>query len=720
LRATTRRGHRARVLSGRLLVLACLIAPLVAFPGDAGAGAVTATDNFARANGSLGSNWTDMTDGGLAIVNQAVAGTNAGGSSGDIRTAETYGSDQYSQVAVTSTQLSGGQWIGPAVRAQAGGQDLYVGIYFWNSGSPELMLFLRDNGNWSELGLPYPVSPLAAGTTLTLTAVGSTLTFSDNGTVALTANDPTLSGGAPGIMAYGTPRAGNWAGGNAAGGSGTTTTTTPSTTTTTTTPSTTTTTVPGTTTTTPSSTTTTGGGTTTTVPSTTTTTTPGGPSGGATDNFARANGSLGPNWTDMTGGGLAIVNQAVAGTNAGGYSGDIRTAESYGSDQYSQVTVTSTPLSGSQWIGPAVRAQAGGQDLYVGIYFWNGGSPELMLFLLNNGTWSELGAPYPISALAAGTTLTLTAVGSTLTFSENGTVALSAIDPTLSGGAPGIMASGTPTAGNWSGGNAGFAVTSQGIDANGVQTYDVQSPDNGYGIQTLRVLRPTNPAAGMKHNFLFVLPVEGGTGTTYGDGLATMQALDAEDEYNLTIVEPTFTSEPWYADSSTDPNLQYESFMTTELAPWVDQNLATSGTEQNWLIGFSKSGYGAQDLILKNPNVFALAASWDFPADMSTYNQDGSGPAADYGSQANFAANYELTQAFIDAHKTPFLTQNRIWIGGYSLLGQDVTDYSNLLTSEKVLYTMGPWVNLAHSWDSGWVAGALAGLHQDSIQLTGP
>ena len=58
----------------------------------------------------------------------------------------------------------------------------------------------------------------------------------------------------------------------------------------------------------------------------------------------------------------------MQGTNAGGYSGDIRTAESYTSDQFSQVQLTSTQLTGSQWVGPAVRAQAGGQDLYVGIY----------------------------------------------------------------------------------------------------------------------------------------------------------------------------------------------------------------------------------------------------------------------------------------------------------------------------------------------------------------
>ena len=60
--------------------------------------------------------------------------------------------------------------------------------------------------------------------------------------------------------------------------------------------------------------------------------------------------------------------------------------------------------------------------------------------------------------------------------------------------------------------------------------------------------------------------------------------------------------------------------------PWIKQNLATTGHEQTWLIGFSKSGLGAQDLILKHPDLFTLAASWDFPADMATYDGLGSDP----------------------------------------------------------------------------------------------
>ena len=58
--------------------------------------------------------------------------------------------------------------MGPAVRAQNGGQNLYLGLYFWNNGTPQLMLFKRQAGNWTELG-SSPTAPLAAGTQLRLT-----------------------------------------------------------------------------------------------------------------------------------------------------------------------------------------------------------------------------------------------------------------------------------------------------------------------------------------------------------------------------------------------------------------------------------------------------------------------------------------------------------------------------------------------------------------------
>jgi hypothetical protein len=524
----------------------------------------------------------------------------------------------------------------------------------------------------------------------------------------------------------------------------------------------------------------------------------------ASDDFNRADGSLGANWADIGDGGLSISSQVVAGAS-GGTAGDIRTGESYGSDQSSQVEVTATQLTGGQWIGPAVRAQNGGQDTYLGIYFWNNGNPVLRLYKRNAGSWTQLGASYSCGPLAAGTKLKLVAVGSRISFQQDGTERIAVTDTSLSGGAPGIMSYGAATADNWSGANAtsagtytvggtvsglsgtvvlqdnggdnlsvssngpftfstslsdgtaynvtvqtgpagqnctvssgsgtvasanitnvtitctdgvaGIQVQYQNTDANGVVSYDVTSADDGNAPQVLRVLNPTNPAPGVPHNFLYVLPVEAGLGTTFGDGLETLRTLDAQNQYNLTIIEPSFAVEPWYADSASDANIQYETFMTKDLVPWVTQNLAITGNEQNWLIGFSKSGIGSEDLILKHPGLFTLAASWDFPADMSTYDQFGSGSADAYGTDANFQANYRLTPAFLDAHKAPFLSNNRIWIGGYEAFQTDMSDYNTLLTSEGIAHTTETPQPMAHRWDSGWVPIALAALRQDSMNL---
>ena len=370
--------------------------------------------------------------------------------------------------------------------------------------------------------------------------------------------------------------------------------------------------------------------------------------------------------------------------------------------------------------GRQCAVQDSGQDGYVGIYSWNNGSPELLLFGRTGGTWDQIGAAFMCGALPAGTSLRLMVVGSTLSFLENGVERIAGYDPTYTGGDPGIMVNGNGHVGSWSGGTAGFEVHYLSSDANGVQSYDMISANNGYGPQVLRVLSPTDPAPGVPHNFIYTLPVApGADNSTYGDGLDTLESLNAQNQYNLTIIEPSFGISPWYADNPLDPNEQEETFMTTELVPWVKANLSTTGTEQNWLIGFSKSGLGGTDLLLKHPNLFTLGAFWDFPADMSSYDAVGGDPEASYGTDASFQANYRLTQAFVDAHKTAFLISNRIWLGGYSIFGTDITDFDALLTAEQIPHTLGPMEDAVHSWTSGWVPGALAALAQDSVNFTG-
>ena len=179
------------------------------------------SDDFNRADGGLGSGWTAVSDGGMSISSQAVAGS-AGATTGDIRTAETYGSDQYSQVEVTSTQLTGGQWVGPAVRCNQRAERLrrHLLLEFRQPGADAIR---EERGRLDAARRGYVTGPLAAGTQLRLTAVGSTISFLANGVQQMSVTDSTLHRRRAGHHGLRHPTADNWSGGERRLGAGTST-----------------------------------------------------------------------------------------------------------------------------------------------------------------------------------------------------------------------------------------------------------------------------------------------------------------------------------------------------------------------------------------------------------------------------------------------------------------------------------------------------------------
>src|SRR5262249_2326281 len=120
-------------------------------------------------------------------------------------------------IEVTSNQLSGGQWTAAAVRVQNNGQNAYAGLYVWNYGSPQLKVYKRISGAWTQLGSSVRVAALPAGSQLQLKAVGATISVLLNGVQKISVTDASITGGAPGIMAYGVGVLDNWAGGSAGG-----------------------------------------------------------------------------------------------------------------------------------------------------------------------------------------------------------------------------------------------------------------------------------------------------------------------------------------------------------------------------------------------------------------------------------------------------------------------------------------------------------------------
>jgi hypothetical protein len=134
---------------------------------------------------------------------------------------------------------------------------------------------------------------------------------------------------------------------------------------------------------------------------------------------------------------------------------------------------------------------------------------------------------------------------------------------------------------------------------------------------------------------IYVLPVEAGTESRYGDGLKEVQKLDLHNKLNAVFVAPTFSHLPWYADHPTKPEVRQESYFLKVVVPFIDKTYPVRAeADGRLLLGFSKSGWGAWSLLLRRPDLFGKAAAWDAPLMMDKPGKYGSGDI--FGTEANF------------------------------------------------------------------------------------
>ena len=266
---------------------------------------------------------------------------------------------------------------------------------------------------------------------------------------------------------------------------------------------------------------------------------------------------------------------------------------------------------------------------------------------------------------------------------------------------------------------AQMAVGNPTVDANGVKYYPVTSVYQGSQKQIVRVLEPTNPVQGKPRRLLYVLPVETGVSklsSPYSDGLEELRLLDVPNLFNMTLIAPSFNYSPWYGDNVSDPTRRMESFIVNDLVPFGD-TFAHGSVPQRYLIGFSRSGFGALTLMLRHPRTFSAAAAWDSPAQVSDLSQY-SDLSLDFGTQANFDLYYIPT--LVSNSTELFQQQNRFWISGdQAEFTDEMTQLHNQLAAAKIPHT---WVQggvRAHSWNSGWLDGAVTDLDANAT-LTAP
>jgi hypothetical protein len=176
----------------------------------------TAYDNFNRANGAIGSNWTFNLNNALNVSGNTVVGTST--SSGIFfNNTISPAADEFSQISVAVAPTTNtGDVVGISVRNGASGVSSAYG--YTCEGNVGRAIVKDVTNAFSTIAGPTgtPTAPCVAGDALRLEAVGSSLTAFRNGVVDLTATDTSLTSGGVGLwIAQGTTAAGdNWSGGN--------------------------------------------------------------------------------------------------------------------------------------------------------------------------------------------------------------------------------------------------------------------------------------------------------------------------------------------------------------------------------------------------------------------------------------------------------------------------------------------------------------------------
>jgi hypothetical protein len=229
----------------------------------------------------------------------------------------------------------------------------------------------------------------------------------------------------------------------------------------------------------------------------------------------------------------------------------------------------------------------------------------------------------------------------------------------------------------------------------------------------VRVLLPKKLDKVKSPGVLYVLPVEPEIQFRFGEGLTTVEHQDLHNKFGLIAVAPSFSDWPWYANHPTDPKIQQESYFLEDVVTLIDR-LYPKASRKRLLVGFSKSGNGAYQLLLRHPELFTAASIWDAPI-MYDSPQKFEMPRI-YGDQRNFdkycIPQLLRKQASLLSGKPP-----RLALFGYSLFGgphptfgPHIEEAHALMESLRIPHIYDDSSPREHRWDSGWLEPAVAAL----------
>lgn len=157
-----------------------------------------ASDDFNRADGGLGSNWTTIaTTTAPAIVSNTIHDQGAAASSGAFWNANFFPSDQWAQITMVTQEASAGSQ-GVALRVQENAYSCYLGFY--DAGTGNLRIRRVDAG--ASTNLVAVAYTFVANDVIRFEAIGTQLRLYVNDVLKLATYDTTYRSGPAGYIGF--------------------------------------------------------------------------------------------------------------------------------------------------------------------------------------------------------------------------------------------------------------------------------------------------------------------------------------------------------------------------------------------------------------------------------------------------------------------------------------------------------------------------------------
>ncbi|MBZ0165857.1 MAG: esterase family protein, partial [Candidatus Omnitrophica bacterium] len=246
-----------------------------------------------------------------------------------------------------------------------------------------------------------------------------------------------------------------------------------------------------------------------------------------------------------------------------------------------------------------------------------------------------------------------------------------------------------------------------------IQEFSIASPYQRTATK-IRVLLPDNFRPDKRYPVLYVLPsVPQLMDPWWNSGMIEVVRLDVANRFDVICVAPTFSDMPWYADHPTDPGIRQESYFLKTVVPFVDENFPTIADGWGrYLLGYSKSGTGAFTLMLRYPDMFRRALSWDAPLKFDFAAVPGAELKKIYGTEENFL-KYHIPALLEE--KAPHLRGGppRFVLMGYSDNKKAIDDDHRMFDHFGIPHIFDNTTASAHQWHSGWFHRAVEYLLAD-------